>query len=123
MLLIASEVVRGEMAAHAGDYDEALVRLQHATRLEDSLPYSEPPSWYFPVRHFLGAVLIEAGHPEEAAVVYYEDLRRHPDNGFSLFGLEQSLRAQGLDADADDTAERFAQAWERADVTLTTSRF
>jgi hypothetical protein len=92
-------------------------------RLEGTLPYTEPPAWYFPVRHWLGAVLIEAGHPSEAEVIYWTDLQRNPENSYALFGLEQSLRAQEKDEEADAIAARFAQAWARADVELTTSRF
>jgi hypothetical protein len=75
------------------------------------------------VRHVLGAVLIEAGRPAEAEVVYWMDLAQFRENGFALFGLEQSLRAQEKDEEADAVAERFAKAWERADTELTTSRF
>ena len=75
------------------------------------------------MRHVLGAVLLEAGHPTEAEVIYWEDLRKNPENGFSLLGLEQSLRAQERDEEADEVAERYAHAWARADIELTTSRF
>ena len=123
LLTIGVEVVTGEMAAAKGNYDKALSRLEKAVRLEDSLPYSEPPEWYFPVRHVLGAVLIEAGYPEEAEVIYWTDLRRNPENGYALFGLEQSLRAQGKKEEGEAMAARFEKAWANADVTLTTSRF
>lgn len=123
LLTIASEIVRAEMAARRGRYDDALPRLEHAVRLEESLTYTEPPSWYFPVRHVLGAVLLDAGRPVEAEVVYWADLSKNPENGFSLFGLEQSLRAQEKEDAAEEIAERFARAWERADTTLTSSRF
>ena len=123
LLTIAVEVVDGELAADRGKYDQALSHLEKAVRLEDSLPYSEPPEWYFPVRHVLGAMLIEAGYPAEAEVIYWSDLRRNPENGYALFGLEQSLRAQGKSEQSEAMAERFEKAWANADVTLTTSRF
>ena len=69
------------------------------------------------------AVLLEAGRPVEAEVVYWADLNKNPENGYALFGLEQSLRGQERDEDAEKIAERFARAWERADTTLTSSRF
>lgn len=123
LLLIASEIIQGELDAAGGHYAKALSHLERGVRLQDSLGYSEPPAWYFPVRHVLGAVLIEAGHPDEAEVVYWADLRDYPDNGYALFGLEQSLRAQDKDDEAKIVAERFERAWERADVQLTTSRY
>jgi len=123
LLTIAEEVVRGEMAAARGKYEDALGHLARAVRLEDSLPYSEPPEWYFPVRHVLGAVLLEAGYPEEAEVIYWTDLQRNPENGYALFGLEQSLRAQGEDEAGEAAAVRFEKAWVNADTTLTSSRY
>jgi len=123
LLTIASLIVQGEMDAKKGRYVQALSHLEHAVRLEGSLRYAEPPSWYFPVRHVLGAVLIEAGRPEEAEVIYWTDLSKNPDNGYALLGLEQSLRAQNKDDEAETIAARFERAWARADVKLTTSRF
>lgn len=123
LLTIASLIVDAELAVDKGRYDDALPLLERAIRLEGVLGYSEPPEWYFPVRHVLGAVLLEAGLPAEAEVVYWADLAANPENGFALFGLERSLRAQEKYDEADEIADRFDEAWARADVELTTSRF
>ena len=123
LMTIAELIVEAELLADRGKYEQAIANLDQATRVEDSLDYNEPPSWYFPVRHVLGAVLIEAGLPEEAEVVYWADLRNHPENGWALFGLEKSLRAQFEGEEANAIAERFQKAWERADARLTSSRF
>ncbi len=123
MLTIASEIAAGEIAAAKGDYTEALAHLETGVRLEDSLLYNEPPDWYFPVRHILGAVLLEAGRATEAEVIYWADLAKNPENGFALFGLERALRAQGKTDLADQTAERFTIAWASADGALKSSRY
>ena len=123
LLEIAATVLAGEVAATQGDYERAIALLGKAVRLEDSLQYNEPPDWYFPVRHVLGAVLLEAGLPNEAETVYWEDLRRHPANGFSLFGLWQSLEKQGKIATAKTIKARFDKAWQAADRQLVSSRF
>ncbi len=123
LLTIGIEIVAGEIAAKQGDYTAATAHLERAVRLEDSLLYNEPPDWYFPVRHVLGAVLIEAGRADEAEVVYWADLRKNPDNGYSLFGLKKALEAQGRIDEALSIAERFDRAWADADHELTTSRF
>lgn len=120
---IAEEVLTGEIAASEKDYYNAIAHLEKAVRLEDGLMYNEPPDWYFPVRHALGAVLLEAGFPAEAEVVYWEDLRRNPENGYSLFGLKQALEAQGKSTTAAVIEGRFKKAWIDADTQLTTSRF
>lgn len=123
LLTIAEEVLAGEIAAKQGNYTRAISHLERAVRLEDGLTYNEPSDWYFPVRHVLGALLLEAGFPAEAEVVYWEDLRRNPKNGYALFGLKQSLIAQGKDAMAEVTRGRFQRAWTQADVVLKSSRF
>ena len=123
LLSIAREVLSGEVAAGQGDYDRALGHLERAVRFEGALYYTEPPDWYYPVRHTLGAVLLEAGFPEEAEVVYWQDLRENRDNGYALFGLLQALKAQGRQAEVAVIEGRLRTAWADADVQLTTSRF
>jgi predicted Zn-dependent protease len=75
------------------------------------------------VRQTLGAVLLQAGRAPAAEAVYREDLKRNPGNGWSLFGLAQSLRAQGKTAEAGRAEASFRTVWSQADVTLTASRF
>ncbi len=122
-LILASEMLAGQIAARRGEIERSLRHLETAVRMEDGFNYIEPPDWLLPVRHWLGAVLLEAGRPGEAEVVYWEDLRRNPENGWSLFGLLQSLRAQGKIQKATQVEERFKKAWARSDVQLTGSRF
>lgn len=123
LLEIASEVLEGEIFARRGRHDRAIAHLERAVRLEDGMMYNEPPDWYYPVRHTLGAVLLDAGRADEAETVYWRDLEINRDNGFALFGLERSLAAQGRDAEAAEVRERFDRAWSTADVTLRSSRF
>lgn len=123
LLKIAEAVLTGELAAAQGDYDEAVRQLRTAVTLEDGFNYTEPKDWYLPTRQVLGAILLEAGKPEEAEQIFREDLRDHPQSGWSLFGLEQSLRAQGKIPEAEQVHQTFQQVWNDADVTLTTARF
>lgn len=123
MLAMAEQILSGEIAAQRGRYDEAIAYLERAVRLEDTLTYNEPPDWYFPVRHYLGAVLLEAGYPAEAEVVYWQDLSKNPDNGFALFGLHQALEAQEKVSQAAEIEARFERAWDQADTILSSSRF
>jgi len=116
-------VLSGELAARRGEWDTAVRHLAEAARIQDGHWFTEPPPWYFPVRQTLGAILLSAGRPAEAEAVYREDLRRNPENGWSLFGLAQALRAQGKTAEATTTDARHRRAWARSDVTLTSSRF
>ena len=122
ILRIASETVAGEIAGRKGDIDRALLHLERAVRFQDALIYTEPPDWHAPVRLTLGAVLLEAGRPMEAEVVYWEDLRQNPENGWALVGLMKSLRAQGRSDEASEVEKRFRIAWADADVALGSSR-
>ena len=123
LLAVASNTLAGDIAAKEGRTGQAVKLLTQAVKLQDSLVYMEPADWYYPVRQSLGAVLLQAGRPKEAEAVYREDLAINPENGWSLYGLEQSLRAQKKTAAADAAHARFEKAWARADVTLTSSRF
>ncbi len=121
-LEIASRMAKGELAARRGRFDEAVRLLTDAVALEDAIPYNEPPVWHHPPRQVLGAILLEAGRPAEAETIYREDLQRFRENGWSLFGLQRSLEAQGRDAEAAAVKRRFETAWRRSDVTLRSSR-
>lgn len=122
LLAIAADVLVGELAASRGDVDAALTHLEAALAREDALRYDEPPTWHHPVGQILGAVLLDSGQPERAEAVYRQELHKHPENGWSLFGLAESVRAQGRSEEADQLDARFALAWARADVTLEASR-
>jgi tetratricopeptide (TPR) repeat protein len=119
----APEVLAGELAAKRKDYDKAIAHLERAVRLEDGLIYTEPEEWHYPARQALGAVLLDAGRAREAETVYWDDLKRHADQGWSLFGLAQALRAQGKKEQAAAVQERLEKAWTRADVKLSASRY
>lgn len=123
LLEIATEVLAGELAAKQGNSQEAIALLQTAVKREDALIYTEPADWYHPARQFLGAALLEAGHPAQAEQVYREELNIYPENGWSLYGLAQSLQAQGKTEQAKAVRARFEKAWQYADVAIATSRF
>jgi tetratricopeptide (TPR) repeat protein len=120
---IAERSLAAELALSAADHDAAIAALTEATAIEDGLPYDEPPGWHMPVRHSLGTALISAGKLDEAEAVYREELRRNPENGWSLFGLQQALLAQQRAEEAAGVAARFERAWAHADVTLTASSY
>ncbi len=123
LVTIVTHDLAGHVALRDGDQDRAIAELTAAVKGEDELPYMEPPFSYMPMRHGLGAALLAAKRPQEAEQVYREDLKRNPNNGWGLCGLAQSLRAQGK-ADAADAVQRqFEQAWIRADVKITSSRY
>jgi tetratricopeptide (TPR) repeat protein len=122
-LELAGHILAAELAAGQGDPDTQISELEAAVAIQDEMAYIEPPAWYYPVRHLLGAALLDAGRAAEAEAVYREDLQQYPKNGWSLFGLTKSLEAQGKTAEAAAAQQEFAAAWANADVELTSSRF
>jgi len=121
LLDFASVLLQGEIAARAGSTEEAVRLLTQAATMQDSLRYDEPPPWYGTARQALGAVLLGAGRTREAADVYREDLKRYPENGWSLYGLAEAVKASG-EASAPEM-QRFKKAWEKADVQISESRY
>ena len=120
---IAERTVNAELALARGKHEAAIAALREAVAIEDRIPYDEPPGWHAPVRQTLGVVLLAAGRPAEAEVVYREELRRNPSNGWSLQGLAESLRAQEKGVEAAEAEQKLALAWANADVDLAASRF
>jgi tetratricopeptide (TPR) repeat protein len=120
---IAERMLAAEVAQAEGDHAAAIAMLREAVGIEDTLAYAEPPFWHAPVRQVLGATLLAAERPAEAEDAYLAELRRNPENGWSLFGLVRALRAQARDEEAERAAERFATAWQHADVKLEASHF
>lgn len=113
VLPIAEAMLEGELAYREGRYDDAWSALRRGIELEDGLVYDEPPGWMLPVRHAMGALLMEQGAYAEAERLYREDQERHPGNGWSLLGLELALAAQGRDEEAAAVAARLESAWRR----------
>jgi tetratricopeptide (TPR) repeat protein len=123
LLGIATGILRAELLRQDGKLDEAVPVLERAIELEDALRYDEPEPLPFSARHWLGALLLELKRPADAERTYRAELEDHPRNGWSLFGLEQSLRAQNKTADADRVRQEFLTAWGRSDTLLRNSRF
>jgi tetratricopeptide (TPR) repeat protein len=123
LLSIGERVLTGEVEAARGNTGAAIAALSEGVGMETALTYDEPPPWHLPVRHVLGAVLLDAGQDGEAETVYLASLEQFADNGYSLRGLELALDAQGDGAGAAAARERFAVAWRAADVELPGSRF
>ena len=122
LLEIAMPMVEGEILIAEGKIDSGIEQLRAAIQKEDALKYDEPPGWMIPVRHSLGAVLMKQQRFAEAEQVYRDDLARLPENGWSLFGLADSLRKQKKNADeVAQTQKKFKKIWAKADLTITTS--
>jgi len=123
LTIISRSVVKGELLAAQRNSPAAIEAIEQAMAAEDDLPYSEPAYWHQPVRQVLGAVLLEAGQAQKAEQAYREDLAWNRNNGWSLYGLYQSQKAQGREAEARTTLAKYKEVWAGADVVLKSSRF
>jgi len=117
-LKISQRVLGARVAQIKGDRQSAISLLREAVNIQDSLDYSEPPSWYFPVRESLGGTLMVNGNYQEAEKVFRADLVQNPRNGRSLFGILESLKAQGKQSEAQEIHSQFEAAWNHADIQL-----
>lgn len=117
----AAHILDGEILRAGGNLDDAIDAFRRAVSHEDSLAYDEPEPLPFSARHWLGSALYEANEFEKAAQVYRAELADHPRNGWSLFGLQRSLAAQGIEDESVNQA--LAESWARADTWLSDSRF
>ena len=121
VLRAAAYGLEGEIFLADGKYSEAIEAFTLAVALEDQNNYTEPPDWPHPMRLYLGSALIAAKKFKEAEKVYRRDLDWNKNNGWSLFGLQQSLQLQGKTEEAETIYKEFLLAWQRADVELSDS--
>ncbi|MDZ4714487.1 MAG: hypothetical protein SH819_03370 [Cytophagales bacterium] len=120
---VATHLLKGELLLTEHNVEAGIKMLQSAVLAEDTLRYNEPPDWRLPVRHYLGAALLESGRTAEAEKVYEEDLKKNPANGWALHGLLQAQTKLGKTKESAATAARFQKAWKNADVKISASRF
>lgn len=132
LLAIAGEMLAGEIDYRKGHFDSAFAHLRQAVQMDDSLPYAEPWGWMQPVRHALGALLLEQGRVAEAEAVYRADLgldgalirpSQHPDNIWSLHGFVECLHKLGKHDEAAIFQPRLNLARARADANIGASCF
>ena len=121
LIKIADELLKGNIATLKQEKETAIAHYQAAVKLQDNLPYTEPPYWYYPTRYSLGNALFQQGKYSESETVYREDLQQHPNNGWSLFGLSESLKAQGKTDEIMSVEKEFKEAWRQADFKLSMS--
>ena len=123
VLEVGLGVAEGELEYRRGNHERAFALLRRGVEQDVALRYDEPWGWMMPVRHALGALLLEQGRVAEAEAAYRADLEIHPGNGWALHGLAECLRRKGDAAEAADVNDRFRTAWSRADVTIRGSCF
>jgi tetratricopeptide (TPR) repeat protein len=122
LIALAQRMTEGEILIRENKLDAGIAELREAIKLEDALKYDEPPGWLIPIRHSLGATLMQNGRFAEAEEVYREDLKKLPGNGWSLFGLTESLNAQKKDpSEAKAIRAQFKKLWAKADTKITSS--
>lgn len=118
LLGVVSAILEGELLRADGDVEGAIEVLREGGEIEDGLRYDEPEPLNFSVYQWLGDALHEAGRYAEAEAAFRHELEKHPHNGWSLFGLERALRAQGRDYQAMQVRAERDDSWVRADVYL-----
>lgn len=121
VLDIGLPMAEGELEYRKKNYAKAFSLLRTAVRRDDALRYDEPWGWMMPVRHALGALLLEQRRFAEAEIVYREDLERHPDNGWALQGLAECLERSDRADEALAVTARFKKSWARSDITIKAS--
>jgi len=115
---IAESLLNARIATAKSDKKAAIGFLKKAVEIEDSLNYDEPEDWYIPVRESLGGALMLNGDYAEAEKAFRAELEKHRRNGRALFGLTESLKAQGKKQPAAFVQREFESAWKNADTKL-----
>lgn len=122
LVQIATKVLKGEILASEGNFDESITLLEQAVEIEDSLNYQEPPDWFFSVRHNLGAVQLEAGKYADAIATFEEDLKNLPKNGWAQHGLKLAYEKMNNRKKVQQIEDLLEKSWATADIKIETSR-
>lgn len=116
LLQLAADTIEGLLAEESGSHAIMIKKLKTAIRIQDEISSQDPPSWYFPIRQLLGSLLLKNGKLLEAREIFLQDLKIHPKNGWSLFGLMKTERALLHTKNAESYEQQFKQAWKYADI-------
>ena len=122
LLQIGKNVLEAELLATEGNYSTSIQLLEEAVAIEDALMYQEPTDWLLPVRHHLGAILLESGKPKEALEVYKKDLQKIPRNGWAYRGMQQAYSKLEMDGLAEQANRHAKEALSYADLEIEGSR-
>lgn len=121
LLSTVGYILEGEIFWNKGELDKAEESFKQSIQYYDALAYDEPEPIPFSPRHWYGALLLEMENYERAIDVYRKELGHHPNNGWSLFGIQQALKAQKKNDPKIDA--QFQKSWKRSDTWIRGSRF
>ena len=109
--LLHRTVVLARVAQARGNKIAAVARFERAAELQEALPYTEPPYWYYPIRQSLAAALLQAGRYADAERQFQRALARAPANGWSYYGLAELYKARGTTPAAKKAEADLAKTW------------
>ena len=121
LMKIASLLASGSIDMYSNKYSEAITSFKEAVIIQDTLPYTEPPFWYYPTRQTLGHALLMNNSFEEAALVFEKDLKDYPRNGWSYFGLHLAQKKLNNQEESIKALDKFKEIWGRADISINSS--
>ncbi len=122
IIALASEVAKGRRAMAGKRYGDAIAHFTKAAEMQESVPYSEPPYWYYPVNQSLGAALLEAGRLEDAKTAFHAALFEAPNSALALFGLARTEARLGHVRERLAAERAFAAVWRGEKRWLTMTR-
>lgn len=109
---LAGLAARGRLALASGDAAAAVRYFELAESIEATIPYSEPPFWYYPVAQSRGAALYKMGRHEEAVAAFRKALFQAPNNGWALYGLSKAQAAAGNRMEARAAKAKLDEIWQ-----------
>lgn len=121
IITLATEVAKGRQAMAGKRHGDAIVHFAKAAEMQKSVPYNEPPYWYYPVNQSLGAALFEAGRLEDAKAAFQAALFEAPNSALALFGLARTEARLGNHRERLASERAFAAVWrgDKSWVTMT----
>ena len=121
LIEIANKLALGSISMYQEDYSSAINHFEKAVTIQDNLPYTEPPFWYYPTRQTLGHVLMKSEKYEEAIKTFKKDLKDYPKNGWSYYGLYRAYKEIGDSLNSEKSLNLFEDLWQESDINVSSS--
>lgn len=111
LVKMAALVARARMEQWRGRNDAAVGLFSRAEAIQATIPYNEPPYWYYPVAQSRGAALFALGRYAEAREAFLKALFMAPNDGWALFGLARTEARLGRKLEAAAARSALSKVW------------
>lgn len=111
LVRLASLVAMARWEQWQGEPAKAVALYEQAESIEATIPYTEPPYWYYPIAQSRGATLYALGQYAAAREAFRKALFMAPNDGWALYGLARTEQKLGHKPEAAAASAALEKVW------------